>query len=347
MEELKAGVIGCGGRGRLHARGYDYCGDTVVVACADPIEESRTQFVDRFGVSNAYTDYREMLEKEDLDIVSVCTWTGMHREMIEVAAASGIQAIHSEKPMATTWGDAKSIIEMCERNDVTITFCHQRRFEAQFVKAKEIAKSGAIGDLYRFEGSCPDLFDWGTHWFDMFFFYNDDEPAEWAMGQIDGRGTKDIFAAPCEGSGLSWIRYKNGREGFLVTGGVNLNVNLNRIQGTEGTIEIRPSRNEEALRVFSSGRWETPDLSGVVEHDDATVLSVVNLAEAIQNGHEPELSGRKALQATELIFATYESSRRRGRVDLPLDVDDSALISMLEDGSIDRKQEGLEMEGPG
>ena len=55
------------------------------------------------------------------------------------------------------------------------------------MKPKEIAKSDAIGDLYRLEGSCPDLFDWGTHWFDMFFFYNDDEPAEWAMGRsMDG-----------------------------------------------------------------------------------------------------------------------------------------------------------------
>ena len=333
---LKAGMIGCGGRGRSHARGYAYCQDTEVVACADPFAESRDQFVEQFEVANSYADYPEMLAEEDLDIVSVCTWTGMHREMIEVAAGSGIKAIHSEKPMATNWGDAKAIVKACEDNGVVITFCHQRRFGAQFVKAKEIAKSGAIGEVYRYEASCPNLFDWGTHWFDMFFYYNDDAPAEWVTGQIDGEGTKDVFAAPCEGSGLSWIRYANGREGLLATGGTGLDGNMNRIVGTEGVIEVRPGRNDDPLRVFSGGKWTTPDLEGVVEHEDATVMSVVDLARSLQNGTEPELSGRKALQATELIFATYESSRRRGKITLPLNVDDSALISMLEDGSIRR-----------
>ncbi|HAA77158.1 TPA: gfo/Idh/MocA family oxidoreductase, partial [Candidatus Latescibacteria bacterium] len=171
---LKAGVIGCGGRGRSHARGYEYCKDATIVACADPFEKSRSAFVGQFDVSNAYADYREMLVKESLDIVSVCTWTGMHREMIEAAASSGIRAIHSEKPMATTWRDAKAIVQACDDHGIVITFCHQRRFGAQFMKAKEIAGSGAIGEVYRFEGSCPNLFDWGTHWFDMFFFYNDD-----------------------------------------------------------------------------------------------------------------------------------------------------------------------------
>jgi predicted dehydrogenase len=306
------------------------------VACADPFEESRAAYVGEFDVARSYEDYPEMLEKEDLDVVSVCTWTGMHREMIEAVVASGVKAIHSEKPMATSWGDAKAIVKACDDNGVTITFCHQRRFGAQFVKAKEIAKSGAIGEVYRFEASCPNLFDWGTHWFDMFFFYNDDEPAEWVIGQIDGEGTRDVFAAPCEGSGLSWIRYQNGREGLLATGGVDLGTNMNRIVGTEGTIEIRPGRKDEQLRVFSKGMWETPDLSSVVEHDDATVCSLVDLVDAIQTGREPELAGRKALAATELIFSTYESSRRRGKITLPLDVDDSALVAMLEEGSIVR-----------
>ena len=58
---------------------------------------------------------------------------------------------------------------------------------------------------------------------------------------------------------------------------------------------------------------------------------------AVKNGREPELSGRKALQATELIFATYQSSRCRGRIRLPLTVDDSALLSMLADGTVQQK----------
>jgi hypothetical protein len=58
------------------------------------------------------------------------------------------------------------------------------------------------------------------------------------------------------------------------------------------------------------------------------------VVDALKTSREPELAGRKALQATELIFATYESSRRRARVDLPLEIEDSSLLSMLEAGEV-------------
>jgi hypothetical protein len=58
------------------------------------------------------------------------------------------------------------------------------------------------------------------------------------------------------------------------------------------------------------------------------------LIECVKTGEEPELSGRKALQATELIFATYESSRRRQKINLPLEIEDSPLLSMIENGDV-------------
>ena len=177
-------------------------------------------------------------KKKTWDFVSVCTWTELHHDMIVDAAGSGIQAIHAEKPMAPTWGEAKSLYQACVDNDVVITFCHQRRFAGQFIKAKEIAKSGAIGEVLRFEGNCPNMFDWGTHWFDMFFFYNDDEPAGWVIGQIDAEGGREVFGTPVEGSGISWIRYQNGREGLLATGGTGLQGCANRLVGSDGIIEV-------------------------------------------------------------------------------------------------------------
>lgn len=80
--------------------------------------------------------------------------------------------------------------------------------------------------------------------------------------------------------------------------------------------------------------WEEPDLSGLAAERDATTLSVLDLVHGVKTGREPELSGRKALQATELIFATYQSSRLRARVDLPLTVDDSALLTMVATGDV-------------
>jgi len=335
MASFKAGVIGCGGRGRAHAIGYKASGEVELVACADPVAEPRQAFVEQFEVPQAYEDYQEMLEKEDLDLVSVCTWTGLHKDMIIAAARNGVQAIHSEKPMAPTWGDAKELYGACVDHGVVITFCHQRRFEAPFVKVKALLDEGAIGPLVRVEGACSNMFDWGTHWFDMFFFYNNDEPAEWVIAQIDASESREVFGVPVDTCGVSWIRWKNGLEGLLTTGGTALQGPRNRLLGTDGIIEVG-GRDGPPVRVRrrGAGGWETPDLDVGVPASEATIASVLDLIDALKTGREPVLSGRKALRATELIFATYESSRRRAKITLPLDVEDSALLSMLEQGMI-------------
>ena len=332
MATFKAGIIGCGGRGRSHARGYQASPDVEIVACSDPVENARTDFAEQFEVPNTYENYQEMLDTESLDFVSVCTWIALHKDMVIAAANSGIKAIHSEKPMAPTWGDAKALYQACVDNDVVITFCHQRRFGAQFIKAKQLANEGAIGELRRLEGSCPNLLDWGTHWFDMFLFYNNDEPVDWVIGQIDVAEERLVFGTQVETSGLSWFRWKNGVEGLLTTGGVSLNGFANRLIGTEGIIDVSGGAPVRMLRAGANA-WETPDLSDISKGDD-TVLSVLDLVDSVKTGREPELSGRKALQGAELIFATYESSRRRAKINLPLTVDDSALLTMVANGDI-------------
>lgn len=332
MAVFKAGIIGCGGRGQGHALGYQASPDVDIVACADPLKEARQKLSNEFDIPRTYRDYRQMFKKEALDIVSVCTWTGLHTEMVIAAAHSGVRAIHCEKPMAPTWGESKALYQACVDHDVVLTFCHQRRFSPSFVTAKTLAHDGTIGQFIRVEGACSNLFDWGTHWFDMFFFYNNDEPAEWVIGQIDVSEDHTAFGVPLDTSGLSWIRWKNGLEGLLTTGGTALQGPHNRLIGTEGIIEL----GGRDVRVFRTGaaHWETPDLSTVSPSGDATTLSILDLIDCLKTGREPVLSGRKALQATELIFATYESSRRRAKITLPLDVDDSALLTMLEQGMI-------------
>jgi predicted dehydrogenase len=64
------------------------------------------------------------LEKEELDVVSNCTWTKLHTPIVVEAAASGVRAIHSEKPVATSWGDAKKQHRAAVENEVQLTYCH-------------------------------------------------------------------------------------------------------------------------------------------------------------------------------------------------------------------------------
>jgi UDP-N-acetylglucosamine 3-dehydrogenase len=338
----KVGIIGCGrpwkaegatgfGMSHAHAEGYKVSGKCAITALADISEENARAFQERHGGERIYTDYHEMLAKEALDFVSISTWPHLHAEMVIAAAEAGVKAIHCEKPMAPTYGESRRMVEVCERLGCQLTFNHQRRFGEPFREARRLAREGAIGELRRVEGTTGNLFDWGTHWFDMLFFYNEETPAKWVIGQIDLRDSEKVFGVPVEGHGLSHFLFENGVEGLMTTGVGAFGTLTNRLVGTEGIIEVGYS-NEIPLRYWGKGMsgWETVPVSEGLHPQDAVARGVVDLIEAYETGHEPETSARRALRATEVIFATYESSRRRARVDLPLEISDSPLIAMLE-----------------
>jgi predicted dehydrogenase len=310
-----------------HAAGYERSPDTRIVALADIHRENAEAFQALHGGERIYEDYRAMLREERLDIVSVCTWPHLHAEMVVAAAESGARAIHCEKPMAPTWGEATRMVRACEERGVQLTFNHQRRFGEQFIEARELLRSGAIGELRRLEGTCSNLFDWGTHWFDMFHFYNDETPAEWVLGQIEPTGGKTYFGVPVEGQGLSHVKFRNAVHGLLLTGGAPEYALATRLVGTAGVIEAAAG-GETPLRVWSTSGQDTPPIEQA-PLGEVVARGVLDLVDALKTGREPELSAARALRATELIFATYESSRRRGRVDLPLTIEDSPLLARL------------------
>lgn len=351
MAKYRVGIIGCGrpreadgatgfGMSHRHAEGYEESPDTEIVALADIVPENAKAFQAMHGGDALYEDYQEMLATEALDIVSISTWPHLHAEMVIAAAQAGVQAIHCEKPMATTYGDAVEMVRVCAENGVQLTFNHQRRFAAPFRKAKSLLQSGTIGDLQRIESLCPNLYDWGTHWFDMMFFYNDEIPAEWVIGQIDARNSRKVFGVLIEGQGLSHFKFRNDVYGLMTTGHNFARAFVNRLVGTEGTIEVGYSR-EIPLRMWAKGQedWQIVETGDTIHAQDAVKQGVLDLIDALKTGREPELAGRRALQATELIFATYESSRRRGRVDLPLDITDAPFQAMVRSGELTIEEE--------
>ena len=136
-----------------------------------------------------------------------------------------------------------------------------------------------------------------------------------------------------EGQGLSLFKFTNGVLGELRTGfGIEPRLVVRAI-GTDGTLELG---NELPLRMWGKGQseWTNVPVEDGIHGLEQVALGVLDLVDALKHGREPELSARRALRATELIFATYESSRRRGRVDLPLTIDDSPFLSMVEAGMV-------------
>src|SRR5256714_6103537 len=207
MAQFHVGIIGCGrprksqgasgfGMAHFHANGYTASADTTVVALADINLDNARAFQAEHGGERIYANYQEMLAREQLDIVSICTWPHHHAPMVIAAAEAGGKAIHCEKPMAPSYSEAPRMGDVCQANGTQLTINHQRRFRAHIPIARDMLRSGSIGQLQRLEGTFRNLFDWGTHWFDIFGFYNDETTVKWAIGQADRHGGLTIFAVP-------------------------------------------------------------------------------------------------------------------------------------------------------
>ncbi len=346
-DNYRVGFIGTGllhgtegatgfGMAHMHANGYAGTGRCTLAANADLSEANAEVFAAKYGIANSYTDYHEMLVLEKLDIVSVCTWPDQHAPIVlDVARSGRVKAIHCEKPMATTWGDAKAMVRACDENGVRLTFNHQRRFLGPFQTAKKLLDEGAIGTLLQLQGNCSDLYDWGTHWLNMFFYYHSETPAKWVMGQVDSRKDHTIFAVAMESQGLCEFQFEDGVRAYLTTGEHSHEDAAHRLLGTEGILEVRWDAPYLRLLNAKSGGWQTIDQPDDLHKWDAIGRGIADLVDALDTGREPLLSAKYALQSTEVIFAAYASSRRRGRVDLPLTVDDNAFLAMLDGGLIE------------
>jgi predicted dehydrogenase len=320
------------GMAHPHIRAFQETGRTDLVAIADPSEANARHFIEKHKQPDTriFPNVHALLAEEKPDIVSVCTWPHLHAEIVVAACEAGVRGVHCEKPMATTWGDAKRMKAAAAANGTILAFNHQRRFLEPFQTVRQLLRDGAIGTLQRMEANCGDMFDWGTHWTDMLFFFNEETPAEWVIGQIDSRTERRIFGAFAEDQGISHIKFKNGVRGLLLTGYEAHSDPAHRLIGSEGTIEIDWN---SAVRIRAAGDagWRKIDLAESIHGGEAIPRAAADLIRALDDpSHTPLLSVDNALRTTEVIFATYESSRRRGRVDLPLEPEDSALLAMLE-----------------
>ena len=350
---LRVGIIGTGlpwkteggtgfGMSRSHAKGYIKSEKCDMVALSDILENRMTLFNNEFceGKAAQYTNYKEMLATEKLDIVSIATWPHLHASMTIAVAEAGVKAIHCEKPMAGTFGEARAMAEACAKNGVQLTFNHQRRHLPTFLTARKLIQEGAIGDLVRLEGSCSNMLDWGTHWLNIFMLLNNESKPVWVMGQVDARPPARIFGVLHDTDGMCQVAYENGVYGLLCTGDLGekmIGCSIRAI-GTEGSIEMHNTAPH--LRIRGKGDANGRTLEGVdtlgglhgADGVDPNADNIVDLVNALINGTTPLCDVSNALPTTEVIYATYESARRRGRIDLPLTIDDSPLVSLIESG---------------
>ncbi len=332
---VKAGPLGYAMAYR-HGEAYEQIGDVEMVAAADIVEENGRAFADRFGFTDVYEDYHSMLAEVKPDMVSICTWPHLHERMVIDCAEAGVPAVHCEKPVADTYGAAKRMVQAAEAAGMKLTFNHQRRYGKPFYMAKELLDAGAIGQLQKIEIGAGNLYDYGSHNFDMANYFNGERDTKWMLANVNYTTENFVFGAHNENDALALWEYENGVFGLACCGAGSASIGCHhRLIGSDGMIEIG-RQDMPVLRVLSAGKdWEAIDTGDENCHGPNFIeRCIADVVECLREGRESQMNARNALRATEQIFAAWESARRRGIVIFPLDIEDNPLAAMVESGDL-------------
>lgn len=151
MRKVKIGIIGCGGiANNKHLPSLAKLGDLCeVIAFCDIIEEKAAQSAGKFGGTDVkvYSDYRDLLANEEVEVVHVCTPNVSHSEITVAAFAAGKHVL-CEKPMAHTTEDAAKMIEAWKKSGKKFTIGYQNRFRPEVQMLKKCVDNGDLGEIY-------------------------------------------------------------------------------------------------------------------------------------------------------------------------------------------------------
>lgn len=165
VKELRIGLIGCGFMGRTHSNGYKRVGDffpelgyrPVLQAVCARNEEKVKAFAEKWGYKSVETDWRKMIERDDIDAIDICTPNDTHAE-ISIAAAAAGKMILCEKPIARNLAESQKMVDAIEKAGVKTTVWYNYRRLPAVTLAKQIIDSGKLGKIFHYRANF--LQDW-------------------------------------------------------------------------------------------------------------------------------------------------------------------------------------------
>jgi predicted dehydrogenase len=311
-----------------HAGCYAAHPRTQLVAGSDLDPERLAKFGDKWNVApeHRYADFREMLARESLDVVSVTTsWGHDHAAILPVVAATpGVKGIFAEKPIATSMAEADEIVRLCQAHGVKLACAYLRRWNPRYHALRRWIDEGIVGRVVSVTGiGVGNLMHAGTHYADiMAYLAGDPEPA-FAWGRIEPiPPDAKSPTAKVDPLGSGYIEMENGVRLFLegVTGGAITFV----VSGTGGRLVVmNDGRDAEVWRhpSGSSDRWLRREILEMPPQDRSPLLMVLeDLVRCVDEGGEPACGAQRSARAMELCLALHASHRGDSRrVDFPLE----------------------------
>ena len=325
----RVGIVGCGGMGRSHAGAWPNTGRAEIVTAADISGDAAARFAEELSLPTYYTDFGEMCEKEELDIVSITTWQSVRLEPTVAAAEAGVLGIITEKPMADSLGAARDMIAACEKSGTKLVVGHQRRFTPQNCEARRLIQEGAIGEpqaMLRRDGL--GLLNRGTHEIDeMRYIVGDPEPL-WLIGQVSRRTDKWERRVRCEDLCMAEICFEGGFRGIYESDLPEPGLRGDAVYGSDGQLRRGSDGAIEVLNSKTTG-WQTITPRQSEPNQFQEMLAWIE-----GDIEEHRNAGKHGCTTIEILMAIYESLRIKDVVKFPMETRPNPLDLMVEGGAL-------------
>lgn len=322
-----------GRRPGSHAAAYHRHPQTDLVAVCDirseMLENFRRTWDDVWPNLRCYTNYQEMLEREQPDLVSIATPDHLHADITVAAASCGARAILCEKPIATTLADADRMIAAAQAHNVLLSIEHTRRWMPTYHQARELVRSGEIGALrsitaHMFSPRAM-LFRNGTHVIDMLCFFAGAAP-QWVFAELEagyehftryqGDGGHDPASEP---AAHGYIHFANGVRAMLESVKTPFPGSGFALTCEQGRIEIS-DQECQLIRAESRRGWSRMAMVADEYAMTTQLGAVAELIHRLEKGGELVSSATSARHTLEILLAMLRSHALGNvRINLPLE----------------------------
>jgi UDP-N-acetyl-2-amino-2-deoxyglucuronate dehydrogenase len=342
MKKIKLAVVGCGRISKNHFDTIESYKDEIELKAICDIDETALSVNAKKYKVNSYTNFDSMLVKEDLDLVVLCTPSGIHAKQTIKCANHGVNVM-TEKPMATRWKDGIKMVRACDESDVKLFVVKQNRYNKTIQLLKKAVEEERFGRIHTVNINVywtrpQEYYDqakWrGTWEFDGGAFMNQAshyvDLLDWIIGPVEKiqailSTTRNIEV---EDSGVLNIKWRSGAIGSMCVTMLTYPKNLEgsiTILGDKGTVKIGGVAVNEIQHWDFEDSKKYDDEIADATYETSSVYGFghpayyENVIDVLINGASANTDGREGLKSLEIIIASYLSARDGRTVSLPLE----------------------------
>lgn len=323
-KKYRVAIVGCGGISNAHGNAWRNVPEIEIVGACDEKFESLSRFATEYEVENTYNDLRQMLEKQNPDILVVATWPSSHLKNVLEAVRCEVKGILVEKPIAVNTSQLEQMIQVTDNANIILMEAFMYRHHPLTLAVKQKIEDGAIGDVRYARSSFSTGLTDRTNWR--------------LRGDLGGGAVMDL-GCYC----INIIRYVMGREpnsawatgmfepinnvwetligtmdfGDGVTGQFDCSFGWTwrecyEVAGTEGTLFVQSAWGNSEGEAHFTVNGETISVTGVNPY----AAELLNLCEAVENGTPLRLPISDALGNMRVIDALHESAHTGQRINI-------------------------------